>query len=204
MKENDLKRENLMSAARSLFWKYGIRKVSIEEICHEAGVSRMTFYKHFQDKDAVIRTILETLEKEGLEQYKTIMKSESPFPEKIKALVRMKAEQTEMASHEFFHDLNRHASPALVQLMDRMQKDGIHLMEKDFIQAQRQGHFRAGIHPKFFTYLMDKLIEMAHDEALIGMYPSPKAMIMELTNFYFFGILSVEGHNKTAKSDHHT
>jgi AcrR family transcriptional regulator len=197
LKENDSKREQLLTAAKTLFWKHGIRRVSIEEICREAGVSRMTFYKHFQDKDAVIRTILESLEKEGLDQYRTIMKSDSPFPEKVKAMVRMKSEQTEAASHEFFHDLHQHASPGIVQLLDRIHKDSMHLMEKDLIQAQKQGHFRAGIHPKFLMYLMDKMIELAHDEVLTRMYPSPQAMIMELTNFYFYGILPAEGRNKT-------
>jgi AcrR family transcriptional regulator len=200
LKENGQKRDQLVTAAKALFWKHGIRRVPIEEICREAGISRMTFYKHFHDKDAVIRAILETMEEEGLEHYRSIMKSDSPFPEKVKALVQMKSGQTEMASHEFFHDLHSHASPAIVEILDRMQKDGIRLMEKDLIQAQKRGCFRAGIHPKFFMYLMDKMIEMAHDEALIAMYPSPQAMIMELTNFYFYGILPAEGRDRDKKS----
>jgi AcrR family transcriptional regulator len=201
LKENDPKREMLMSAARALFWKHGIRRVSVEEICREAGISRMTFYKHFHDKDAVIQAILEALQREGLEKYRTIMKSENSFAEKVKALVRMKSEQTEILSHEFFHDLHRHASPSLVQQMEQIHKEGIRLMEKDLIRAQKQGQFRSGIHPKFLMYLMDKMIEMSHDEALIGMYPSPKAMIMELTNFYFYGILPPEGRNGTIRPE---
>ena len=201
MRENEAKRDQLMAAARALFWKHGIRRVSIEEICREAGISRMTFYKHFQDKDAVIRAILEMQEKEAFEKYQSIMKSDSPFPEKVKALVQMKALQTEAASHEFYHDLHRHASPAIILLMDRIHKNGLRLMEKDLIQAQREGHFRAGIHPEFFMYLMDKMIEMAHDEVLIAMYPSPQDMIMELTNFYFYGILPAEGRGKRASPE---
>ncbi len=50
-------------------------------------------------------------------------------------------------------------------------------------------------------YLMDKMIEMSHDEALIGMYPSPQAMIMELTNFYFYGILPAEGRDPVRKQE---
>jgi len=196
LKEKDPKREQLVTAARRQFWKHGIRRVSIEEICKEAGTSRMTFYKHFHDKDAVIRAILENLEREGLEKYRSIMKSGGSFPEKVKALVSLKAEQSEIASHEFFHDLHRHASPEIARLMERIHRDGIRLMEKDLIRAQKQGQFRTGIHPKFLMYLMDKMIEMSHDEVLIGMYASPQDMIMELTNFYFYGILPAEGRGR--------
>jgi AcrR family transcriptional regulator len=201
LKDSDPKRGQLEAAAKTLFWKHGIRRVSVEEICREAGISRMTFYKHFEDKDAVIRAILQTLENEGLEQYRNIMKSDSSFPEKVKALVRMKTEQTEMTTHEFFHDLHRHASPDIAGIMERIHRNGLRLMEKDLMQAQKDGHFRAGIHPKFFMYLMDKMIEMAHDEALIKMYPAPQDMIMELTNFYFYGILPPEGREKTSKPE---
>ena len=113
MKESDPKRENLLAAASRLFWKHGIRRVTIEEICRQAGVSRMTFYKHFPDKDGIILTILEALEKEGLERYRTIMKSELPFPEKVKALILFKSEQADPLSHEFYHDIHQHAGPFL-------------------------------------------------------------------------------------------
>jgi AcrR family transcriptional regulator len=197
LKENDPKRGHLLTAARALFWKHGIKRVSIEEICREAGISRMTFYKHFHDKDAVIRAILEVQQSEGLEQYRNIMKSGSPFTEKVKDLVRLKTEETELMSNEFLYDLHHHASPSVLQLMEQMRKEGIRIMEKDFILAQKQGHFRPGIHPKFIMYLLDKFIEMAHDEALLGMYPSSKAMILELTNFYCYGILPPEGRDRT-------
>lgn len=200
MKENDAKQEQLLTAAKMLFWKHGIRRVSIEEICKEAGVSRMTFYKHFRDKDGIIQAILEGLERDALERYRTVMKSDIPFPEKVKALVRWKSEQTDTLSHDFYHDIHQHAGRSVIDLMDRMDKDSIRLMEKDIVQARKQGHLRAGIHPKFFVYLLDKMIEMSHDEALIKMYPSPKAMIMELTNFYFYGILPAEGRDPNPKS----
>ena len=200
MKDNDPKRAQLLTAAKALIWKHGMRRVSIEEICKEAGVSRMTFYKHFRDKDSIVLTILEALEKEGLERYRTIMKSELPFPDKVKALIRFKSEQADSLSHEFYHDIHQHAGPAVVELLDRMDRDSIRLFEKDIVQAQKQGHLRAGIHPKFFVYLLDKLIEMSHDEDLINMYPSLQAMIIELTNFYFYGILPAEGRDPKPKS----
>jgi AcrR family transcriptional regulator len=200
LKENDPKRAQLLTAAKALIWKHGMRRVSIEEICKEAGISRMTFYKHFRDKDSIVLTILEALEKEGLERYRTIMKSELPFPEKVKALIQFKSEQADPVSHDFYHDIHQHAGRSVVELLDRMNRDSIRLFEKDIVQALKQGHLRAGIHPKFFVYLLDKLIEISRDEDLIRMYPSPQAMILELTNFYFYGILPAEGRDANPKS----
>ncbi|MDH5400751.1 MAG: TetR/AcrR family transcriptional regulator, partial [Cyclobacteriaceae bacterium] len=53
------KYQAIFETAKELFWKYGIRRVTIEEICKEAGVSKMTFYKFFPNKVALANTILE-------------------------------------------------------------------------------------------------------------------------------------------------
>jgi AcrR family transcriptional regulator len=185
----DPKKQQLLETARQLFFKHGIRRVSVEEICREAGVSKMTYYKHFRDKNGLIRTILEILQQEAVTRYRAIIHTENPYPEKVRAMIAMKLEQTDSMSREFYVDIHKHADPELIQLLDQMEKDGMNLIEKDFRKAQRQGHLRQGIHPEFIIYLLNKIIDMSHDEALLVMYPTPQAMIMELTNFFFYGIL---------------
>lgn len=46
-------RENLLIAATSLFCRDGYSAVSVEDITNAAGVSRVTFYRHFSTKTAV-------------------------------------------------------------------------------------------------------------------------------------------------------
>jgi AcrR family transcriptional regulator len=46
-------RESLLVAATSAFCSSGYFAVSVEDIAAAAGVSRMTFYRHFRDKAAI-------------------------------------------------------------------------------------------------------------------------------------------------------
>ncbi|WP_372931944.1 TetR/AcrR family transcriptional regulator, partial [Mariniphaga sediminis] len=59
MKENKKSKKYLeiMKTARELFWKHGFRRVTIQEICEKAGVSKMTFYKHFPNKIDLAKTV---------------------------------------------------------------------------------------------------------------------------------------------------
>lgn len=50
----DVQRERIVDAAVSLFIEQGSRAVSISRICQEADVSRPTFYRCFDDKEALI------------------------------------------------------------------------------------------------------------------------------------------------------
>ncbi|MDN4086480.1 TetR/AcrR family transcriptional regulator [Paenibacillus polymyxa] len=47
-------REELIAAAKELFMKQSFLKVNIKDVCHVAGVSRVTFYKHFQSMNEIV------------------------------------------------------------------------------------------------------------------------------------------------------
>jgi AcrR family transcriptional regulator len=47
--------ERIMRAATGLFVEQGIKKTSLEEIAHRAGVTRVTVYRHFGDKESLVR-----------------------------------------------------------------------------------------------------------------------------------------------------
>ena len=57
-KKKSKKKEELLDAAKYLFVKRGIRKVTIEEIINEAEVSKGTFYKYFTDKKDILEKVL--------------------------------------------------------------------------------------------------------------------------------------------------
>lgn len=58
-------REKLLGAAIKLFCKHGYGAVSIEDITAEAGVSRITYYRHFPTKSAVALELFQRSTAEG-------------------------------------------------------------------------------------------------------------------------------------------
>ena len=58
-------RENLLFAATKLFCRDGYGAVSVEHITSEAGVSRVTFYRHFATKAAVAMELFHRAAAEG-------------------------------------------------------------------------------------------------------------------------------------------
>ncbi|QKS59924.1 TetR/AcrR family transcriptional regulator [Paenibacillus barcinonensis] len=50
-------REHLIEAGKQLFLKHGLLQVKIKDVCAQAKLSRVTFYKHFQSLDELMLTI---------------------------------------------------------------------------------------------------------------------------------------------------
>jgi len=51
--------EKIIKAAGEMFFRLGIRSVSIDDICRELGMSKKTFYVYFSSKDELIDHLLQ-------------------------------------------------------------------------------------------------------------------------------------------------
>ncbi len=54
-------RQNILKTAETEFLKYGIRSVSIDDICNTLHISKKTFYTEFRQKEELIVLVLESI-----------------------------------------------------------------------------------------------------------------------------------------------
>lgn len=186
---NNPKKKQIVITAQNLFWKFGFKRVSIEEICGEAGVSKMTFYKHFSNKNELVKFIINYITSEAMNKYRNIMSQDIPFPEKVKQSIQLKMESSNEMSEEFFNDFHKNADRDLLAVLNDTVQGNLKQLLNDYMEAQKKGEIRKEINPQFILYFFNKILEMAKDENLLKIYKSPQALIMELTNFFFYGIL---------------
>ena len=191
MTENQ-KLAQIVQTSKELFWKYGIKRVTIEEICNEAGVSKMTFYKHFKNKTEVVKVIIAMITQDAMEKYKSIMDRDIPFAEKISQSIQLKMESTAEMSHEFFDDYYLHAEPELRDFLQMKVQESLALIYNDYVEAQKNGEIRKDLKPEFIMFFLNKMMEMAEDKQLEKLYPNPQDLIMEITRFFFYGIMPRE------------
>jgi AcrR family transcriptional regulator len=52
-------RERILRAAHGLFYREGIRATGIDRVIAESGVAKLTFYRQFESKDALVLAFLE-------------------------------------------------------------------------------------------------------------------------------------------------
>lgn len=192
MNKNNRKQkfQQLVATAHDLFMRFGIRRVSVEEICSEANVSKMTFYKYFKNKIELNKYLLNQIFSEQMTEYRKIIAQQVPFPEKVKQIIQLKHEQTDLMSQEFFHDLLKNPNPEIAELLNKFKKDSFNEVLNDFNAAREHGDIRRNLKPEFILYFLNHMTEMAKDENLLRLYRSPNELTMELTNFFFYGILT--------------
>ena len=188
--ESNPKRQEILRTGKDLFWKYGFKRVSIEEICKEAGVSKMTYYKFFSNKMALVKVIMDEILQAGLVKYRKLMDSGIPYPEKVLGMIELKREQTHTMSSEFFKDYLQSGDPELIAYLEKLSQENLQLFIDDFRKAQDNGDVRKDLKVEFIMAVLNKLIDwVQHDESLLELYDEPQDLAVELTRFMFYGML---------------
>jgi len=169
------KYEAIVHAAKSLFWKHGIRRVTMEEICEVAGVSK--------------RYLIEDMFESGIKAYKEIYHSDISYEEKVKKLLDLKMSNTHEMSQELLDDIYKYQDEELYETIETIKKRMIRIYLDDIREAQKIGAIRNDIKAEFMLYFLNNLTEMLTDKRLVGIYPNPEQMIAEVMNFFFYGIM---------------
>jgi AcrR family transcriptional regulator len=180
------KRDQLIQTGEALFVKHGMRRVTVEEICRQAGVSKPTFYKYFENKVALARRIVELWIKEVLQRIDEIEKAEAPFPEKMRHILAVKQAIAARPGPEFLEDLI-HLDIDLSHALRRAMRF--------LVEGQQRGDIRADVRPEFLLAAFDTLNRMHHDPRIRDLYKDTETLAADVFKLFYYGALST-GHRE--------
>lgn len=177
----------ILESAKALFWKYGLKKVTVEEICEQADVSKMTFYRRFVNKEHAAEEILEAILEDNLRRYSAIM-DEKNLSRKINEVLKLKHQESKNISKEFINEILTEDGSALSELVEKHTLKSYKVMIADFEKAKKEGWVRKDLKPEFIMDMLGVIRTKMQDEHFLKMFKSIDEAIMELSNFFFYGI----------------
>lgn len=189
-KPSSPKFRKLVQTARDLFFRYGIKRVTIEEICQKAGVSRMMFYRYFRNKDAIAMYILDQIYSDAWSKFDEILAEDIPFEEKIRRIAVVKMEMADEYSMEFLNEFLADEDSECGRLLMKKRKETYEFTRKIYTDAQERGDIRKDIRVDLIMFMMEYSLEIVRDERVQSVYPDMSELVREIFALLFYGILS--------------
>ena len=184
------KYQAIFKTGKDLFWKYGLKRVTIEEICRESGVSKMTFYKFFTNKKELAKHILDEVYEDAFKKFEKLVNSSIPFPKKLEQMFIMKLEGMNNVSMEFIKDIYIDPESGLTNHIEAHRQKSMEVIIGFYKTAQDKGSIRKDIKIEFIMAFSNQILKMMEDEHLMSLYKQPQDFIMESMNFLFYGIVA--------------
>lgn len=175
------KKEQILLTAERLFSRFGSKRVTVEEICRESVVSKMTFYKYFANKVALVRCIRDAYVAEGFEKFDEIKALDISFPEKIDLMTRWKVEFGTRINAAFIREL-----VSIDDVIDGVKERFL----GNITDAQEKGDVRADIDPELLWLVTEKLYELVRDGSWQRVFSDYSRYQYQVRTLLFYGLLS--------------
>ncbi len=178
----------ILSTAFQLFCKHGFQRVSIEEICSTARVSKMTFYKYYPGKDELVLYLIRKIYGDLDREIRIMLDSDLDIKTKFDRVSLMKQEIMEQIGDEFLRSIL--VFPPARQFLDELTHSAWDNFNTFMEVEKLKGNISSRIDLKFLRMVMFELNRLYAENRFEGCFESPAHLIEQMNELLFYGVLS--------------
>ena len=152
------KQQTIIDTARRLFREHGFSAVSVGSICAEAAVSRVTFYKYYGGKNALLQEIVTEQKNRVRAEFENLLARQCSLREAAEAVFALQKQSfEELYSAAFLRDIEENTDLELERFFHELNEEKYAFMRGFFHTLQQ----RRLIQPDLPVELIDLFIRQA-------------------------------------------
>ena len=187
--------EKILKIALELFFKYGIKPVTMDDIAKELGMSKKTIYQFYKEKDDLVNQLcdLEMIrhEKEMIELFE---QSNNPVHEIMLLSTHMR-EMMQKINPVFFMDLQKFHPVALARFQKFKKECAFAHIKRNILTGMEMGVYRLDIDPDFMaTYRLSQIDSLMFSNQFSFEKISFTKSQELLLDMFIHGICTIKGH----------
>lgn len=129
--------QRILQVSENLFSQRGWQRVSISEICDDAKISRVTFYRYFKNKNALLKHIFLQKQQRVTDHYSQLLDDAKNIEEVLKGIFSYQ----ENALNQFFtpnilKDFDQNQDPELIEFFQMQHDHKYHFLDHFFATLQ--------------------------------------------------------------------
>lgn len=192
--------ELILIKAKELFFSYGLKSVSMDDLAKQAGVSKKTIYQFYADKNELVNQIVEDLmlchhrlfkecqgtAKDAIEE--VLLQSDGPF------------DTWASVNQSFFFELQKSFPAAWAKLDQHKQKVLQPGIVKNLQWGKQENLYREDLDVAFTAEVrLQQLGSALQPSAFTSRRMNVSQLMNELTAFYLHGITTEKGKKRLNK-----
>lgn len=196
-------KQRIMNKTEEMFYQFGYSKVTMEEIASSLSMSKKTLYKHFDNKENILREIIHTKKCE-VETYveELIEDTTTEFITKLKNFLSFVTAHFSKLSHPNIQDLVRSQPEAWNEIQEFRKKNAYNSFSKLINKGKESGVFREDFHSDVAVQLyFSAIYGMLNHETLSQLPITAKEAYNDIVKILFEGIFSEQGRAKYHSSE---
>ncbi len=188
------KAQLLIQKSKELFYKFGVKALKMDDIARELKMSKKTIYQLVGDKDALVKSTMETyLIEEKVEMDKILVNSKDSIDEMIQ-MVDYIMNAVQDFNPAALNDLQKYYPETWAMFDDYRFNYVLGRIQDNIINGIKQGVYRTDINAEVVAKFYISGIDITLDQTL---FPHQKyqfiSIYREFLNYHLRGIVSPAG-----------
>lgn len=192
---NEEHRNKILESAKELFFMHGIKRITVDDICQQIGVSKKTLYVFFKNKEELIERLLEKNLNENKKEFENIIKKSNNSIQEIILLMEHLAEMFSEINPYVFYDLQKYHPVVWRQFKEFKETFLFQIIVKNLEKGIQEGLYRHKINIEILAKLRIEETQMAFNPLIFQKEKYKISEIqIELLDHYLHGITTLKGH----------
>jgi len=186
--------EKIVNNALSLYSNYGIKSITMEDLCRELGISKKTLYKYVNDKQDLIRKVIKYEISMQRKAMKRVYASDmNAIDELMYVNTHIHASES-IHSPTFYFDLRKYYPDIYREWIAYKRNRLYELIIRNLEKGIAEGLFRKELNPEVISKLHISRVEMLHATDLVDDEELSSAkFIDEVFTYHLHGICNKTG-----------
>lgn len=194
MKQPEQVPEKILNSALALYSKYGIKSITMDDLCRELGISKKTLYRYVRDKNDLLRKVIDY---EVMLQRKATQKLFASTMNAIDELMYVNRHihaSEQIHSPTFYYDLRKYHPEVCHDWIEYKRKRLHELIVRNLDKGISEGLYRDDLDPDIISKLHISRVEMLHSADYSGDDELNSArFIDEVFTYHIHGICNQKG-----------
>lgn len=194
-----ISRDEITNACLILFYKYGIKSISVDDIAHHLGISKKTFYQFFKNKNQAIEIISKDFINQNLLENRKIINENSDVIFKILKIYKQILERFHTCNPRFLYDIKKYHQDIYQLFADFREKELRFMITNLLRQGKEEGIFRDDLDEKMIYDLHVRRMNSIIDGNLLPDKYIGDPVFFDTMIISLIGISTIKGHEQIQK-----
>lgn len=150
--------ERILARAGELFHQFGFKRVTMDDIAHQQGMSKKTLYQHIPGKDALVEAFIERLMGQAIGAARELFRGGGDIVETTSTMIPLIHSRLQSVSPVMMSDLQRHW-PHLWDRINARRMAVLNLYLGQLEEAKAQGLLRDEVNPKVMVRVIQAVVQ---------------------------------------------
>jgi AcrR family transcriptional regulator len=172
-------RARIIKGAGKLFYTKGIKRVTMDNMASEIGMSKRTIYENFRDKTEILRATVDFLSDEHNRNLEQMQSESGNVMEVIIKILSYGLESIDVVTPMYLEDMQKFFPQVWEETIQKGRKSAQIQLQDLLERGKKEGLFRAEINTKLVSRIFYEQLNLIHNNEAFPIEEFPRKELFE-------------------------